>query len=113
MARERTCFKVKVEFEKDEMGNPGHEPMTIAVMRVPEARILTADDAVKHLTFVIGKNPFTGKDVTRIHHKDNDTGEFFSIVSAVPVEGGPFPISQVPVVKSIEDAPKAPTAPPQ
>lgn len=93
-------FKVKVEFEK--MGDaPAHPPLTIAVTK--NSSIRTIDDAVSHLISPIGE--VEGKKITRIHHRDFETGEFFSIVSADPVRAEPFLVDEAPQINAIADAP--------
>lgn len=105
-------YKVKVEFENDITGEPAHPPLTIAVTR--NDRIQTAQDAVKHCMESIGgyRYPLIDgeepkvKQITRIHHKDDTTGERFSIVSCVPVRETPFNLDEAPVIRSLADAPK-------
>ena len=113
MARVAMCFQVRVTYEGDENGCEVHPSQVIGIQRSPKGGISTAADAAAHMMKIIGSNPFTGKPVTLIHFKDIDTGEIFSIVSAVPLEGGPFPVSQVPVLHTIHDKPGTPTATPE
>lgn len=93
-------FKVKVEFENGIDGEPGHPPLTIAVSRNQDIR--SADMAVAHCMAIVGK--VDGKDVTRIHHRDQATGEYFSI-KATKVSDSPFSIDEAPKLQSIAEAP--------
>lgn len=101
--RKAQNFQVRIEYENDIDGKPAHEPQTIAVSR--NSVIRTAVDAVAHITATIGKKS-DGQPITRIHHKDADIGEYFSVVKATAVRADPFDNDEVPVLQSIEDAPQ-------
>ena len=93
-------FKVDVEFES--MGDaPAHPPIRIAVTK--NSNIRTAQDAVNHLIAVVGE--VEGRKVTRIHHRDFETGEFFCITKAVAVREEPYLANEAPVISAIAEAP--------
>ncbi len=89
-------FKVDVEFE-----NEGHKPLRIAITK--NSNIRTIQDAVNHLLAPIGEAD--GKKITRIHHRDPETGEFHNISKATPVRNEPYPLDEAPQIAAIADSP--------
>lgn len=105
-------YKLALEFENDESGNPAHPPVTMAITK--NVVINSLEAAVAYCMapdgiFVYPKVedlPPKIKKLTRIKHKDNVTGEYFNIIKCVPVADRAFREEEAPRVKSLDDAPK-------
>lgn len=106
------AFKFDIEFEKNEDGSPVFELKaadgTKQYMAVPKTLVTpTIEAAIAHCMEAIGSFVYpdgTIKQITRIHFKDVDTGEYFNLVKCTAVID--HAVSDLPRVRSMADAPK-------